>query len=190
MCGLVRNQVGDVVWSWLAARESRTAAANRVAVRVGVGCSRPGLADFSDDVTDGASADVEQFGEGVLGTACAGRARVARTRSSFVIFCWKTPLRAPGRRCPPRRRWRCCSLRASWTRPTRSVIAASSSWVMPVRAESESSLDTLVRGGSASPRAMKSRSAGAVVKRGVVGAMVRACSVSGWRVSAIACPIE
>jgi hypothetical protein len=50
--------------------------------------------------------------------------------------------------------------------------------------------DSRERGGSDWPLETNSASALAVVNRSVVGAIVRWCSVSSWRVSAIAWPME
>ncbi len=73
---------------------------------------------------------------------------------------------------------------------TRSVIAASSARDSPVRAGLASRSDTRERGGSGWSLDTNSVSALAVVNRNVVGVIVRWCSLSSWRVSAIAWPME
>jgi hypothetical protein len=106
-----------------------------------------------------------------------------------MILWVNTPPRAPGRRSPPRRRWRCRSLRASWTCLTLSVIAASSARDSPVNSEWASCSDTRKRSGSGSPPETDCISAAVVVNRSVVGKIVWWCSLSSRRVSAITWPM-
>ena len=164
------------------------AVGNRAAAGVGRTVLGQDRADFADDVADGAPADLKQFGEGVLG---AQFALVEHCRQDpFVVgdLLGEHASAGAGQAFPAAASVAVSLVAGGLDVRTRAVIAASSGRDMPVRAGSASRLDTRERGGSGWSLETNSVSALAVGNRSVVAVIVRCCSLSSWRVSAIAAP--